>query len=108
MAEVYNNDFMVTPRALRKSCPNLPDEVFFWRLLCVYGVMVYVQADTGKIQTIAGTGFDTSRPDVALEYILPFVTAGMQAPHRAKRASGRRRAKSIRKIRATQTGASPA
>jgi AcrR family transcriptional regulator len=80
MAEIYNPDFLFVPKELRKACAELPDEVFFWRLNCFYGVMLFVQADTGKIQTIAGKKFDTSRPDTALKYVVPFLAAGFRSP----------------------------
>lgn len=80
MAEIYNPDFLFVPKELRKACAELPDEVFYWRLNCFYGVMLFVQADTGKIQTIAGKNFDTSRPDTALKYVIPFLAAGFRSP----------------------------
>jgi AcrR family transcriptional regulator len=80
MAEIYSLDFMIAPRELRKACADLPEEVFNWRLNCFYGAMLFVQADTGKIQTIAGKKFDTSRPDTALKYVIPFLAAGFRCP----------------------------
>jgi AcrR family transcriptional regulator len=80
LAMIYNPDFVVLPRALRISCRELPDPDFYWRLMCVLGAMLYVQSDTGRIQTITGKAFDTSQPEVALKYILPFLAAGMEAP----------------------------
>jgi AcrR family transcriptional regulator len=77
--DIYTDDFMVVPRELRRSLSGLPAEEFFWKLNCLYGVMLFVQADTGKIQTIAGAEFDTSRPDVALKYVVPFLAAGLRA-----------------------------
>ncbi len=59
--------------------PVLPDQEFYWKLNCFYGVMIFVQADVGKIQTIAGRNFDTSRPDVALKHVIPFLAAGFRA-----------------------------
>ncbi len=68
------------PVASTASFSSSRDETgFYWRLYCVYGVMLYVQADTGKIQTLAGRNFDTSRPDIALKYVLSCLTAGMKA-----------------------------
>lgn len=80
MAEIYSVAFMISPRELRKVCADIPDEVFYWRLNCFYGVMLFVQADTGKIQTIVGSDFDTSRPDTALKYVIPFLAAGFKCP----------------------------
>lgn len=78
--ELYSSDSVRIHKVLRAACPGLDTTDFYWRLYCVYGVMLYVQADTGKIQTLAGKDFDTSRPEVALRYVLNFVTAGMEAP----------------------------
>jgi len=80
LAEIYSVDFMIVPRMLREACPDLPETEFNWRLNCFYGVMLFVQADTGKIQTIAGADFDTSKPDVALKHVIPFLAAGLRAP----------------------------
>jgi AcrR family transcriptional regulator len=84
MAEIYTLDFMVVPHELRKACAGLSDEIFYWRLNCFYGVMLFVQADTGKIQTIAGKDFDTSRPDIALKHVIPFLAAGFRCPPAGK------------------------
>lgn len=76
---LYSPDTIYIHKALRAACPDLDDTDFYWRLYCVYGVMLYVQADTGKMQTIAGSDFDTSNPEVALKYVLNFLTAGLKA-----------------------------
>jgi AcrR family transcriptional regulator len=84
LAEIYNAEFMVVPKELRKVNAELPDDVFYWRLNCFYGVMLFVLADPGKIQTIAGKEFDTSRPEVALKYVIPFLAAGFRSPAQAE------------------------
>ena len=79
MVEIYTLDFMVVPKALRDHFRAMDETEFHWKLNCLYGVMLFVQADTGKIQTIAGAGFDTSHPAVALKYVIPFLAAGFRA-----------------------------
>jgi AcrR family transcriptional regulator len=79
LGEIYTKEFMTVPKQLRKMLPKLPDEEFFWKLNCFYGVMLFVQADTGKIQTIAGPQFNTSNPETALKYVIPFLAAGFYA-----------------------------
>lgn len=79
LVEIYTLDFMTVPGALRRALAALPEDEFFWKLNCFYGVMLFVQADTGKIQTIAGETFDTSRPEVALKFVIPFLAAGFRA-----------------------------
>lgn len=79
MDELFSPKTLVFPKALRAACPQLESEEFNWRLMCVYGAMFYVQADTGRMQTVAGPGFDTSNPDRALKYVIPFLAAGLRA-----------------------------
>jgi AcrR family transcriptional regulator len=80
MDDIYNPRTLIFPKALRAVCPQLESEEFNWRLMCVYGSMFYVQADTGRMQTVAGPGFDTSDPELALKYVIPFLAAGLRAP----------------------------
>jgi hypothetical protein len=70
---------MIVPSTLRSYFHAMDETEFHWKLNCFYGVMLFVQADTGKIQTIAGDGFDTSQPAVALKYVVPFLAAGLRA-----------------------------
>lgn len=80
MRSIYNADTVQVHRALMAACPHLSEKDFYWRLNCVYGVMLFVQADTGKIQTLAGADFDTSDPEVAVRHVLAFLLAGMSGP----------------------------
>jgi AcrR family transcriptional regulator len=68
------------PTALRRACPHLSDTEFNWRYFCLHGAVQYVLADVGRIQAIAGADFDTSNPEIALRYVIPFLAAGMLAP----------------------------
>ena len=80
MRSIYNADTVQVHRALMAACPHLREKDLYWRLYCVYGVMLFVQADTGKIQTLAGADFDTSDPEVAVRHVLAFLLAGMSGP----------------------------
>lgn len=79
LAEIYTVDFMVVPKTLRALFADMPEGEFLWKLNCFYGVMLFVQADTGKIQTIAGEQFDTASPQTALRHVIPFLAAGFRA-----------------------------
>jgi AcrR family transcriptional regulator len=79
MLEIYTMEFMTVPSTLRAQLIDMREDEFYWKLNCFYGVMLFVQADTGKIQTIAGEEFDTSQPAVALKYVVPFLAAGLRA-----------------------------
>jgi AcrR family transcriptional regulator len=69
---------------MSRACPDLSREELFWRLTCVYGAMMYAQADNGRIRTLAGESFDSTNMDDALKYMIPFLTAGFTLPPGAK------------------------
>lgn len=69
---------------MSRACPDLPEEELFWRLTCVYGSMMYAQADNGRIRTLAGDSFDSTNMDDALKYMIPFLSAGFTLPPGAK------------------------
>jgi len=69
---------------MSRACPDLPREELFWRLTCVYGAMMYAQADNGRIRTLAGDSFDSTNMDDALKYMIPFLTAGFTQPPGSK------------------------
>ena len=72
---------------MARACPDLPKEELFWRLTCVYGSMMYAQADNGRIRTLAGDSFDSTKMDDALKYMIPFLTAGFTLPPSTKSGS---------------------
>jgi len=78
--EIYSREALVFDLALRRACPHLSDEEFYWRFYCLFGAVQYVLADVGKIQTLAGPGFSTSDPDVALTFVVCFLEAALRAP----------------------------
>lgn len=66
--------------AATAACPQLSREELFWRLACVYGAMMYIRADNGRLQRLFGPEFRLSDVGGALRFALPFLTAGMRAP----------------------------
>lgn len=63
---------------LRRACPHLSDEEFYWRNHCVYGSMMYIRTDNGRIAYLLGNLGTNS--EKALEQLLIFLTAGMRVP----------------------------
>jgi AcrR family transcriptional regulator len=78
--EIYNRKALIFDIALRRVCPHLSDEEFYWRFYCLFGAVQYVLADIGKIQTLARRRFNSSDPDIPLKYVVPFLAAGLTAP----------------------------
>lgn len=65
---------------IRELAGHLGDEEFYWRIYCLFGSMIYIQSDTGRMQAIAGDRFDFSQPHDNIDYILNFMVAGLLAP----------------------------
>lgn len=78
--KIYNRKSVIFDLALKKGCPHLSHEEFYWRYSCLFGAVQYVLADVGKIKILAGTDFDTSDPQVGTKYIVRFLTAALLAP----------------------------
>lgn len=68
--------------ALRQACPDIDGAAFFVKLQCVFGSMMYIRADNGRVDRLVAT--DDARqakanPDALVEHLLDFLTAGMDA-----------------------------
>jgi AcrR family transcriptional regulator len=63
---------------LRLACPHLSNEEFFWRQHFIYGSMMYLRTNNGRVSYLLGEqGRNDS--DAAVEQLLIFLTAGMSA-----------------------------
>lgn len=78
--DVYDAVALRYVDVLRKACPHLSEQEFYWRLTFLYGVMLYANADTGRVQQLAGNRFDSSDPEAAIDCTVQFLTAGLQCP----------------------------
>lgn len=76
---IYSRENITIPTAIYKACPGLSDLDYLWRLNCFYGVMIFIQADIGMIQTVTDVPIDTSDYRSALKYVVPFLTAALEA-----------------------------
>lgn len=66
--------------AMQRACPHLERDELFWRLACVYGAMIYVRVDNGRLQKILGEDLTMADADLALRHVVPFLTAGLSLP----------------------------
>jgi AcrR family transcriptional regulator len=65
---------------LAEASPHLTREDLFWRLSCIYGAMMYVRADSGRLQQLVGSGFQMTDSGAAMRHLIPFLTAGLSLP----------------------------
>lgn len=73
--------------AAAAACPHLSKKELFWRIACVYGAMLYIRADNGRLQPVFGEEYSLSDPEGAIRYAIPFLTAGMLSPAVGEEAS---------------------
>jgi hypothetical protein len=65
---------------LAQATPHLSREDLFWRLTCIYGAMMYVRADSGRLQQLVGYEFRMDDSGAAMRHLIPFLTAGLNLP----------------------------
>ena len=80
MADIFDAPTSRFVRLLRRACPALDDDTFYWRLHCVFGVVQHAASYTDDIGTLAEGRFDTTDLDAGIDRIIRFVAAGMEAP----------------------------
>jgi len=71
--------------ALRQACPDIDGVAFFVKLQCVFGSMMYIRADNGRVdRLVAAEDARDARadPGTLVEHLLDFLTAGMAARRR--------------------------
>jgi len=78
--EFYDSVGKCFVAAIAKACPHLRRTELFWRLACVYGTMIYVRVDNGRLQRILGDDLSLGDADTALKHVIPFLTAGLSLP----------------------------
>jgi AcrR family transcriptional regulator len=78
--DVYNSVGRSFIETITAACPDLSKQELFWRVACVYGAMMYIRADNGRLEHIFGPDFSLSDIDGALAYAIPFLANGMTAP----------------------------
>jgi AcrR family transcriptional regulator len=78
--EAYDAVAHAFVEAVSQACPHLSKQELFWRIACIYGAMLYIRADNGRLQAVFGEGFSLSDPEGALRYALPFLVGGLSMP----------------------------
>lgn len=70
---------------LRRACPRLKEADLYWRLNCVYGAMLYLRANNGRVARILNRKtqpLDARAVQEAVRHVIPFLAAGFSLPSR--------------------------
>lgn len=73
----YDETAQLFVSAIKKIFPRVKSEDLFWRLNCVFGTMMYIRANNGRVAHILGSAhYDSLDVKSALKYVIPFLAAG--------------------------------
>jgi AcrR family transcriptional regulator len=80
MQEIFEEPTVRFVDLLRRACPHIDDQAFYWRLHGVFGAFQYAARYTEDIGTLAGSAFDGADFIPGLDRIIEFVAGGLRAP----------------------------
>jgi len=69
---------------LRRACPQLDESTLYWRLHCMYGSMMYVRTQNGRVDYLLGDASGGLTAEEILDELVAFVEAGFLAPAKAR------------------------
>jgi len=85
MQSTYDETAKLFVDTLKRACPKLKEADLYWRLSCVYGAMLYLRANNGRVARILGRKagpLDSRAVQEALRHVVPFLAAGLSLPPR--------------------------
>jgi AcrR family transcriptional regulator len=67
--------------ALARALPQIPDQELTWRMHFMFGALSYTMAGNDALKLIATCNLEgIDDPDAVIRRLIPFLTAGLQAP----------------------------
>lgn len=77
--EAYNAIAQRFAALLRTTVPHLSDQQFQWKLECMYGAMMYIRSDNGRVSAMLSASHREQSVDEVTQNLVEFVTAGFLA-----------------------------
>lgn len=65
---------------LRQALPQLSQHDFQWRLECMYGAMMYIRSDNGRVSRMLGGDHRADAVEHVIDELVAFTAAGFQCP----------------------------
>jgi AcrR family transcriptional regulator len=65
-------------RLLRQACGHLSEREFYWRLHCVYGSMMYIRSDNGRVAVLLGDVGASEDTEFVLAELIEFLAVGLE------------------------------
>ena len=74
---------------LRRTCPDLDETALFWKVSCLYGSMMYVRTQNGRVEHLMKEHKPAVDADAILAELVDFVEGGFKARRRPAPRRGR-------------------
>ncbi len=78
--EAYDAAARRFARLLRAATPWLGDTDFQWRLECMYGSMMYIRSDNGRVSHLLDARHRRDQVEHVIDELVAFTAAGFRAP----------------------------
>ena len=82
MRATYDETAQLFVHTLKRALPKLKNSDLYWCLNCIYGTMLYLRANNGRIAHILDRAIrplDSRTVEEALAHVVPFLAAGLEA-----------------------------
>lgn len=80
ITEIYDPSSLEFLRLMRRACPKLDEQEFYWRLSGYFGTVIYIQTNYRRVEYLSRGAFRAQRIENAVDVIAHFLTAQMTAP----------------------------
>lgn len=77
--DAYNDVGRRFAKLLRSTAPQMSDESFHWCLECMYGAMMYIRSDNGRVSNMLNASHRQQPPETVTQQLVDFVAAGFFA-----------------------------
>jgi hypothetical protein len=81
----FNPVWVELSKAVRRALPDASNEAIGWGLFFALGALYFINPSRGWLAALTSNKCNASDTEAAMQYLLPFLTAGMRAlsKHRA-------------------------
>lgn len=77
--DAYNEVGRRFAKLLRNAAPPMSDQSFHWCLECMYGAMMYIRSDNGRVSNMLDASHRQQPPETVIQQLVDFVSAGFFA-----------------------------
>jgi AcrR family transcriptional regulator len=78
LSKQFDPVWMELTKAVRRALPDASDEAIGWGLFFTLGALYFINPSRGWLAPLTGNKCDPTDTEAAMQYLVPFLTAGLQ------------------------------